>query len=542
MSVKQTTIPITPVRTLQESFAMETAIRAVERFLSAYFPHEFVVQQRSGAAVVGQWISLMPGREQAHANDIAEFTQDLLMQIQVGKERTLISDALSFFLGGLMPTYTRAKTLAGMLADLRPASEVEAYFHHTGYGSVKAFVEANGSAIKSRALAKCTALTQVLQTEANHLNTEWERENTIVLAQASPAYEPTQIDAPGGGAANDPTFPRPKPELHLVPPAEPAPPAGAGTRILTALRAISWADILIIAAVLSIPGDTPTPESQKKIDEFYKKRDEEKRKQQDKEYQYVKQQQETLAKAKTVGIPLSETKTETMVNTTDNSCQAQTEVNKKNGTQCEDDGYVLMEQNLQYQRLVDPPKGRGLDGLFEKRMPYGQPNPLPAVVQQPKPGKLIFIPEGHKPPGSQYDFTGKPHQNIYPRFVVWEAKHISKTFEQNDTAGMTKAAKGALGRTCDGAQMGTKWTEARIPQALKREHPKNKRKQEDLAYEIEKHGYARWMFLCLPGPIGDSQITKLYVLIDVVVAGMDLDSVPAKLRKQRTSKSSSAEY
>lgn len=538
MSVKQTIIPITPVRTLQESFAVETAIRAVEHFLSTYFPSEFVVAQRSGAAVVGQWLSLMPGREQAHANDVAEFTQDLLMQIQVGKERTLISDALSFFLGGLMPTYTRAKTLAGMLADLRPASEVEAYFHHTGYGSVKAFVEANGSAIKSRALAKCTALTQVLQTEANHLNTEWERENTIVLAQASPAYEPTQIDAPGGGAANDPTFPRPKPELRLVPPAEPAPPAGAGTRILTALRAISWADILIIAAVLSIPGDTPTPESQKEIDEFYKKRDEEKGKQQNKEYQYVKQQQETLAKAKTVGIPLSETKTETMVNTTDNSCQAQTEVNKKNGAQCEDDGYVLMEQNLQYQRLVDPPKGRGLDGLFEKQMPYDQPNPLPTVVQQPKPGKLIFIPEGHKPPGSHYDFTGKPPRSIYPKFVVWEAKHISKTFEPNDTAGITKAAKGALGRTCDGAQMSEPWTEKRIPQALNRDKSVAMPQRINKRNEIRRYEYARWMSLCLPGPIGDNKITKLYVLIDVVASGMDLDSIPARLRKQPTSKSS----
>jgi hypothetical protein len=307
---------------------------------------------------------------------------------------------------------------------------------------------------------------------------------------------------------------------------------------LTALRAISWADILIIAAVLSIPGDTPTPESQKEIDEFYKKRDEEKRKQQNKEYQYVKQQQETLAKAKTVGIPLSETKTETMVNTTDNSCQAQTEVNKKNGAQCEDDGYVLMEQNLQYQRLVDPPKGRGLDGLFEKRMPYDQPNPLPAVVQQPKPGKLIFIPEGHKPPSSHYDFTGKPPNSIYPKFVVWEAKHISKTFEPGDTAGMTKAAKGALGRTCDGAQMSEPWTEKRIPQALNRDKSVAMPQRINKRNEIRRYEYARWMSLCLPGPIGDNKITKLYVLIDVVASGMDLDSIPARLRKQPTSKSS----
>ncbi len=63
----------------------------------------------------------MPGHEQEHAHDIVEFTQDLLMQIQVGKERTLISDALSFFLGSLMPTYTRAQVLAGMLADRHQA-------------------------------------------------------------------------------------------------------------------------------------------------------------------------------------------------------------------------------------------------------------------------------------------------------------------------------------------------------------------------------------------------------------------------------------
>jgi hypothetical protein len=48
------------------------------------------------------------------------------------------------------------------------------------------------------------------------------------------------------------------------------------------------------------------------------------------------------------------------VNDANNECQPQREANQRNGAKCENNGYVIMEQVLQYKRLVDPPKGRGL--------------------------------------------------------------------------------------------------------------------------------------------------------------------------------------
>ena len=67
-------------------------------------------------------------------------------------------------------------------------------------------------------------------------------------------------------------------------------------------------------------------------------------------------------------MPLDKPEANADTDTANNDCKPQSEENKKNGTECEEDGYVLMEQALQYARLVDPPKGKGLDGLFEKRL------------------------------------------------------------------------------------------------------------------------------------------------------------------------------
>jgi hypothetical protein len=219
------------------------------------------------------------------------------------------------------------------------------------------------------------------------------------------------------------------------------------------------------------------------------------------------------------------------VNTTNNDCRPQSEENKKNGTECEEDGYVLMELVLQYARLVDPPKGKGLDGLFEKHQPFDQPNPMPTTVTAPKPGKLIFIPPADKPPQVRYDFTGKPPVSTYPKFVMFEAKHIAKGFDANDTEGIKKETKNRLKNTCDGQQMGTDWTEKRIPQTLERQYPRaaNRQFRKGKEKEITNQGYARWIFVCLPGPVGSG--TKLYVLIDVVASGMDLDSKIPKPRK-----------
>jgi hypothetical protein len=220
-----------------------------------------------------------------------------------------------------------------------------------------------------------------------------------------------------------------------------------------------------------------------------------------------------------------------VVNTTNNDCLPQNEENRKNGTECEEDGYVLMELALHYVRLVDPPKGKGLDGLFEKLVPFDDPNPMPKTVEMPQPGKLIFIPPMDKPPKARYDFTGRPPKSIYPKFVVFEAKHIARTFDANDTEGIKREVKNRLGNTCDGEQMGLKWTEKRIPQALERQHQgaRNRALRTEKLDAIRDERYARWIFACLPGPIGSS--TKLYVLIDVIASGMDLESKVPKLRK-----------
>ncbi len=402
-----------------------------------------------------------------------------------------------------------------MLADRRPAVEVEGYFHHIGYGSVKKFIDENGAAIKTRALDRYQRSVEIVSAEVRHLEAQWNKEHTILVAQVGPACSPAPVGAP---AANDPTIPRPRPNLRLVPPLEPAPPAPSGaSRLLPRLAALLVAapQILVGVVLMGIPANIGRG---------------------DPEAEFIKKQQEERAKQQLVPIPQRETQIDAAVNQSTNECQAQIEGNQKNGAQCEDDGYVLMERNLQYQRLVDPPKGRGLDGLFEKLEPGNAPNPMPETVQQSKPGKLIFIPPDVRPPQPSYDFIGKPPQSRYPKFVVWEAKHISKTFEPSDTEAIRKAGKNALGNTCDGAQMGKPWTERRIPQALNRDKGLDKKQRARKSQNITDTSYARWIFLCLPGPIGDSGITKLYVLIDVVAAGLDLESIPAKPRKPPASK------
>ena len=79
--------------------------------------------------------------------------------------------------------------------------------------------------------------------------------------------------------------------------------------------------------------------------------------------------------------------------------------------------------------------------------------------------------------------------------------------------------------------MGADWTEPRIPQALNRQYPKaaNRDFRQAKAEQIEDAGYARWIFVCLPGPVGSN--AKLYVLIDVIASGMDLESKRPKPRK-----------
>ncbi|OLL28403.1 hypothetical protein BTH42_27710 [Burkholderia sp. SRS-W-2-2016] len=241
----------------------------------------------------------------------------------------------------------------------------------------------------------------------------------------------------------------------------------------------------------------------------------------------IREQQQIYAQQKKLAIPAPQVKTVVLVNTVTNECKPQTEINKQNGAKCENDGYILMEKSLGYKRLVDPPKGRGLDGLFEKQGDMSMPNPMPQIVSEPPPGgKLVFIPEQKKPPTAQYRALNPEAASAvaYPLFVVFEAKHISKGFDPGDTEGIKKETKRRLGETCDGTQMSEPWTEERIPQALNRsvKNGDMTRQQRDgKEQKIEISGYARWIFICLPGPTGSS--SKLFVLIDVVGAGMNLE-------------------
>ena len=220
-------------------------------------------------------------------------------------------------------------------------------------------------------------------------------------------------------------------------------------------------------------------------------------------------------------------------------CLAPTQIkeNQKNGAVCENDGYVLMESALQYKRLVNPPKGRGLDGLFEKLPAFDKPASMPETVIVPKPGKLVFIPTDKKPPRPEYDYAAtekKPAQSTYPKFVVFEAKHISKALDPSDPEKIKREVKRRLGNTCDGLQRSEPWTEERIPRALGRKDsglskPDQNKKRREI---IESH-YARWLFACLPGSSALGQLSKLYVFIDVVEAGMDLENHPPRPRKSR---------
>lgn len=247
----------------------------------------------------------------------------------------------------------------------------------------------------------------------------------------------------------------------------------------------------------------------------------------------MRKMHEEYARQQKLVIRDTQQKAEAEADRTNSECKAQIKENQKNGAVCENDGYVLMESALQYKRLVNPPKGRGLDGLFEKMPAFDQPAPMPDTVTAPKPGKLVFIPPEKRPPQPEYAYVRpKPGAKIeptYPKFVVFEAKHISKRFEPEDTDKIKKEARRRLGETCDGTQMSVLWTEERIPQALGRDDSliRGRQAQNDKREEIDEHGYARWIFVCLPGPAGDAKSSKLFVFIDVVESKMNLEKAPS---------------
>lgn len=500
MSIART--PIKPIA-IELKPALRKAVDEIAAFLAIWYPSSVVEQSEAALAIAGQWLSRIKGFHDQE--DFSNLVRDFLLLVQSGGERSRISDQIAYYFSGFMPSYGAACILIDMVAERRPWSEVQAFMHTLSYGGAKRYVETfDWGGGKQKANAEFKAWVEILKEQAKTLDAAM-ADAPVLLAQAQPQPAPV-YDVP---PANDPVMPRPKPSLRLVPPpasgaaaeaAEAAAAEGVGARLLMLLTRIG--SVLLLPLMLS--GDTP-------------------------------QRDRTRSEALT--IPLDKPDADAQTNTTNNECRAQIEDNQKNGATCENDGYLLMEQVLKFKRLVNPPKGKGLDGLFEKLPPLGEPSPMPTTVTQPKPGKLLFLSETLKPPTAAYDFTAGVEKRAasatYPKFVVFEAKHISKRFDDNDTQGITREAKNRLGKTCDGKQMGTKWTAERIPQSLDRQYPNDEGFRERKLKDIRSARYARWIFVCLPGPVGDVQVSKLYVLIDIVSSGMDLESGPPRIRQSK---------
>ncbi|MDR5808434.1 hypothetical protein [Caballeronia sp. LZ019] len=299
-------------------------------------------------------------------------------------------------------------------------------------------------------------------------------------------------------------FPKPPPQLEVVRGGGAAAEAAAGRGLATLALEIGTMTLLAVV-LIAIPGNAFEEHS---------------------EEEEMRRIQAKYAPQGKLPIPDTQSQTQAQTNATNNECKAQAELRKQNGEVCENDGYTIMEDTMKYRRLIDPPKGRGLDGLFEKVPPMNLPQPLPDTVVKPKPGTLMFIPKDKAPPSPAYAFTaaatGSSIGATYPKFVVFEAKNMEQRVNTDNVESVKKAAKRRLGETCDGTQMSEPWTEERIPQALKRDSRMSPGDQARKRTEIGIERYARWIFVCLPGPFG-GEPSKVFVFIDVVEANLDID-------------------
>lgn len=496
-------IPITPVK-LDLTDSLRMAVAEIERFLAMFYPGEAIDQTHAAKAVAGQWLSRIKGFHQD--DDFLHLVRDFLSYVLSGGERSRISDQLAYYFSGFMPSYGTSCILVGMLADSRPWSEVQAFMHSQSYGNARQYIETyDWAGGRKRADAEVDAWIAVLREQDGRLQTAMSGER-VLLAFVPPAPTPNGpiTDVPVRG----PYVPAPRPPVQVVPPE--VPPAGPGAQ---AARRLAPLLVRVGAIPLFIIFITVAPSN------LFERNTED---------EDLRKMREKYAREQKVPIPDTQWKADATTDTTNNECKAQIEDNQKNGAVCENDGYVLMESALRYKRLVNPPKGKGLDGLFEKLEPFNQPAPMPGTVTVPKPGKLVFIPADKKPPRPEYAYA-KPKPGVtiaqtYPKFVVFEAKHVSKRFESADSDGIKKEARRRLGETCDGKQMSEPWTERRIPQALKRKDSLlSKGEALDKEEDIKAIGYARWIFVCLPGALGAVPPSKLYVFIDVVEAGMALE-------------------
>jgi hypothetical protein len=497
-------LPITQVKPdLKDAVRMSVA--EIERFLAMFYPIDVIRQQQSALAIAGQWLSRVKGFHDD--DDFLYLVRDFLSWILSGGERSLASDQLAFFFSGFMPSYGTARTFLGIVNDGGNWLDVRAFMHSQAYGNAKRYVESfdwSGGGKKAQAEAK--AWVGVLKEEDRKLQAA-ALGGTVMLAQALPAPDAPITDVP----ANDPFFPKPPPSLRVVPPVE-APTVGesigeaVGSRLAPYLLRLGGM-VLFTIAIVVMPSNA--------FEHYTEDED-------------LRKWQAGYARKKQIAIPAPEVKTEVKADTLTNECKLQIENNQKNGAKCENDGYTLMEKSLGYKRLVDPPRGRGLDGLFEKQWDMSAPNPMPQIVSEPPPGgKLVFIPDTMKPPTLKYKALNPEATSpvAYPLFVVFEAKHISKGFDPDDTDGINKEAKRRLGETCDGTQMSEPWTEERIPKALDRSVRAGGMTVDEKVKKlkaIQTSRYARWIFICLPGATGSS--SKLFVLIDIVASGMQLEN------------------
>ncbi|CAG2135141.1 hypothetical protein [Ralstonia mannitolilytica] len=504
------TIPITQVKPdLKDSLRM--AVAEIERFLAMFYPAEAIDQTHAAKAIAGQWLSRVKGFHED--DDFLHLVRDFLSYVLSGGEHSRISDQLAYYFSGFMPSYGSACILLGMVADGLPWSEVQAFMHSQSYGNAREYIETfDWASGRKRADAEVDAWLAILREQDTRLQTAMTGE-PVLLAFAPPSATPNGpvTDVPARGP-----LPAPRPP---VPVASPEPEAQMARRLAPSLIRIAkvpsislWPLLLLLVPANALRKNTED-EDMRKLHE-----------------QYARQQK--------LVVRDTQQKAEATTDQTNNECKAQIKENQKNGAVCENDGYVLMESALQYKRLVNPPKGRGLDGLFEKLPAFDQPAPMPETVTVPKPGKLLFIPTDKKPPRPEYDYVAtalkKPAAPTYPKFVVLEAKHIAKALDPSDPEKISKEAKARLGNTCDGLQMSEPWTEKRIPQALARKDSGlNPAQQKQKRQEITDAEYARWLFVCLPGPVGSAQPSKLFVLIDVVATGLDLESRAPKARAPR---------
>ena len=510
------TIPIASVKpTDDEAFRM--AVRAIEDYLRQWYQATDEELSSTGAAriVAGRWYGRVPGFHSE--DDFLLLVRDMLLFLQGGGERSSVSDQLGFFLSGFMPTYGAACAVLKVGLETGDWREMQAFMHAHGYGNARAYVEDfDWAAGQNRLDDELFAWRGVLQSQVDRIAELRRPPPPVQLAFYKPSLPPGVL-APAPTPAPGPLFKPAPPPLPSTPPAlEPAPIPEGVPRLPPRLPPVSpW----LIRGGLVLLEIWMAREAFKPIKNLNEG-----------EGDWMRQQQEALKNRQLKVRDIREI-IEAIVNDPHSQCLPQREINQVNGAKCENDGYALMEQVMLYQRLVDPPKSRGLDGLFEKLAPADQPYPLPDTTTVPERGRILFIPDEARPPACCYDFKGDPKRPIYPKFVVFEAKNIAARHDADEPNTIKKTAKGRLGLTCDGAQMGEKWSDARIPQALNRQYPKAKDRAMKLAKrnEIRVTGYARWIFACLPGDAGE----KLFVFIDVATSDLDLDNIPAKPRKTK---------